>query len=141
MILADLTFDDFNPLERQRIREMIRRYGGDSSLLPLADEELDGAMGLTVTEGGLRRPTMAGILLLGREEILRRHLPAHEAAFQVLEGTDVRVPLLPKNGCSFGVDDYPHLALLLHRAAELALSLPHQAAVIFVQKSNRNWQR
>ncbi len=27
----------------------------------------------------------------------------------------------------------PHLALLLHRAAELALSLPHQAAVIFVQ--------
>lgn len=43
-------------------------------------------------------------------------------------------PLLPRNGCSFGVDDYPHLALLLHRAAELALSLPHQAAVIFVQK-------
>ena len=43
-------------------------------------------------------------------------------------------PSLPRNGCSFGVDDYPHLALLLHRAAELALSLPHQAAVIFVQK-------
>lgn len=91
MVLADLTVDDFNPLERQRIREMIRRYGGDSSLLPLADEELDGALGLTVTEKGIRRPTMAGILLLGREEILRRHLPAHEAAFQVLEGTDVRV--------------------------------------------------
>lgn len=91
MVLADLTIDDFNPLERQRIREMIRRYGGDSSLLPLADEELDGALGLTVTEGGIRKPTMAGILLLGREEILRRHLPAHEAAFQVLEGTDVRV--------------------------------------------------
>lgn len=91
MVLADLTVDDFNSLERQRIREMIRRYGGDSSLLPLADEELDGALGLTVTEGGIRRPTMAGILLLGREEILRRHLPAHEAAFQVLEGTDVRV--------------------------------------------------
>jgi ATP-dependent DNA helicase RecG len=91
MILAELTVDDFNPLERQRIREMIRRYGGDSSLLPLADEELDGALGLTATEGGVRRPTIAGILLLGREEILRRHLPAHEAAFQVLEGTDVRV--------------------------------------------------
>lgn len=91
MVLADLTIDDFNPLERQRIREMIRRYGGDSSLLPLADEELDGALGLTTTESGVRRPTMAGVLLLGREDILRRHLPAHEAAFQVLEGTDVRV--------------------------------------------------
>ncbi len=91
MVLAELTVDDFNPLERQRIREMIRRYGGDSSLLPLSDEELDGALGLNSSEGGVRRPTMAGILLLGREEILRRHLPAHEAAFQVLEGTDVRV--------------------------------------------------
>lgn len=48
-------------------------------------------MGLTTTESGVRRPTMAGILLLGREDTLRRHLPAHEAAFQVLEGTDVRV--------------------------------------------------
>ncbi len=91
MVLAELTVDDFNPLERQRIREMIRRYGGDSSLLPLSDEELDGVLGLTSSEGGVRRPTMAGILLLGREEILRRHLPAHEAAFQVLEGTDIRV--------------------------------------------------
>jgi putative restriction endonuclease len=42
--------------------------------------------------------------------------------------------LLPQNGCSFGVDDYACLALLLHRAAELALSLPEQAAVIFVEK-------
>ena len=39
--LTDLTVDELNPLERQRIRELIRRYGGDSSLLPLADEELD----------------------------------------------------------------------------------------------------
>jgi ATP-dependent DNA helicase RecG len=44
MVLAELTVDDFNPLERQRIREMIRRYGGDGSLLPLSDEELDGAL-------------------------------------------------------------------------------------------------
>lgn len=43
-------------------------------------------------------------------------------------------PLLPQKGCSFGVDDYACLALLLHRAAELALSLPDQAAVIFVEK-------
>jgi len=43
-------------------------------------------------------------------------------------------PLFPKKGCSFGVDDYACLALLLHRAAELALSLPDQAAIIFVEK-------
>jgi len=91
MPLASLTAGDLNPLERQRIREAIRRYGGDMSLLPLADEELDGALGLVATIDGIRRPTLAGLLLMGREEILRQHAPAHEVAFQVLSGTDVQV--------------------------------------------------
>jgi len=78
-------------MERQRIRESIRRYGGDTSLIPLADEELDGALGLVSTVEGVRRPTVSGLLMMGREEILRKHVPAHEIAFQVLEGTDVRV--------------------------------------------------
>lgn len=86
-----LSEHDLNPLERERIREMINRYGGDSSLLRLDDQELDGALGLTVTVEGVRRPTMAGLLLLGREDVLRQHLPSHETAFQVLQGTDVRV--------------------------------------------------
>ncbi len=89
--LETLTDDDLNPLERQRVREAIRRYGGDMSLLPLADEELDGALGLVTNVDGIRRPTLAGLLLMGREEILRQHVPAHEVAFQVLEGTDVQV--------------------------------------------------
>jgi ATP-dependent DNA helicase RecG len=60
-------------------------------LIPLEDSELDGALGLTVAVDGIRRPTTAGILLLGREETLRRYIPAHEVAFQVLEGTAVKV--------------------------------------------------
>lgn len=91
MPLVSLSAGDLNPLERQRIREAIRRYGGDMTLLPLADEELDGALGLVTTVEGVSRPTVAGLLLLGHEEIIRRHIPAHEVAFQVLEGTDVRV--------------------------------------------------
>ena len=89
--LPSLTIEALNPLERQRIREAIRRYGGDMFLLPLADEELDGALGLVTTVEGVHRPTVAGLLLMGREEVLRQHVPAHEIAFQVLEGTDVRV--------------------------------------------------
>jgi len=88
--LSALTVADLNPLERQRIREAIRRYGGDTALLPLADEELDGALGLIATVDGVRRPTVAGLLMIGREEVLRQQLPAHEVAFQVLEGTEVR---------------------------------------------------
>jgi len=89
--IASLTVDDLNPLERQRIRESIRRYGGDMSLLPLADEELDSALGLVTTVDGFRRPTVAGLLIMGKEDALRQHMPSHEVAFQVLEGTDVRV--------------------------------------------------
>lgn len=91
MPLPSLTTDVLNPLERQRLREAIRRYGGDSSLLPLADNELDGALGLIASVEGVHCPTLAGLLMLGREEILKQHVPSHEVAFQVLEGTDVRV--------------------------------------------------
>jgi len=86
-----LSVEALNPLERHRIREAIRRYGGDAALLPLADEELDGALGLVTTLDGVRCPTLAGLLMMGREEVLRQHVPAQEAAFQVLEGTDVRL--------------------------------------------------
>jgi ATP-dependent DNA helicase RecG len=36
-------------------------------------------------------PTLAGVLLLGNEEILHRNVPAHEVAFQVLKGTKIEV--------------------------------------------------
>jgi len=65
MPLVSLSAEDLNPLERQRIREAIRRYGGDMTLLPLADEELDDALGLVTTVDGVRRPTVSGLLFLG----------------------------------------------------------------------------
>lgn len=91
MVIDGLTAADLNPLERLRLRESIRKYGGDQTLLQLADDELDGALGATMVIDGVQRPTLAGLLLLGREEQLRRFVPAYETAFQVLEGTAVRV--------------------------------------------------
>lgn len=82
---------DFDPLERERLRQCVERYGGDLSLIGLADEELVGALGLVRREEGRLVPTVAGLLILGKESALREHLPTHEVAFQVLEGTDVRV--------------------------------------------------
>ena len=86
-----IELNDLNPIERQRIREAIRLYRGDASLLPLTDDELDGALGLVVTIDGVRRPTLAGLLMIGREEALRQFVPSHEVAFQVLERTEVRM--------------------------------------------------
>lgn len=89
--VAEATEADFDPLERERLRQLIERYGGDRSLIGLSDDELDGALGLVRSEQGHRVPTVAGLLILGREAALRQHLPTHEVAFQVLEGTQVRV--------------------------------------------------
>ena len=89
--VAGATVADLDPLERQRVRQAIERYGGDRALLGLDDEGLDGAMGFTRTRAGVPVPTVTGLLLIGREAALREHLPTHEAAFQQLDGTAVRV--------------------------------------------------
>lgn len=91
MAVEGATTADLDPMERERLRQAVERHGGDRALLDLDDESLDGALGLTSVESGQRVPTVAGMLLIGREGALRRHLPTHEVAFQVLEGTEVRV--------------------------------------------------
>ncbi len=89
--VADCTIADLDPLERERLRRMIETYRGDSALLGLTDDQLDGALGLVRQDGSARIPTYLGLLLLGKEEALRQRVPTHEVAFQVLEGTEVRV--------------------------------------------------
>lgn len=85
------TFADFDPLERARLRKLIKAQTGDRALLDLSDDELDGALGLVADAGGTRVPTVAGLLLIGSDAGLHRHLPTHEILFQVLDGTEVRV--------------------------------------------------
>lgn len=81
------TATDLDPAERARVRQFIERYGGDQALLGLTDHELDGALGFVAPDG---TPTRTGLLMIGRDEALRRLLPSHEAAFQVLQAEDVR---------------------------------------------------
>lgn len=91
MVLEEVEASQLDPLQRLRIRNAISKYGGEQSLLALADDKLDGALGLCREVNGIRKPTIAGLLLLGTENLLRQHIPAHEVAFQVLQGTDVKV--------------------------------------------------
>ncbi len=85
------TLADLDPTERARLRQFVERFGGDDKLIRLSDDELDGALGLVVRDGDERVPSLAGLLLIGREESIRRLMPTHEVAFQVLDGEDVRV--------------------------------------------------
>lgn len=92
---------DFDPLERERLRQAVQKYGGDRVLLELDDEAMDGALAFTARlPDGQRVPTLCGLLVIGRVEALRQHVPTHELAFQVLAEQSVRlnefrnVPLL-----------------------------------------------
>ena len=80
-----------DPLEFVRLRRMVETYHGDAALLGLSDQELARALGLVAIVGGNHVPTMAGLLLVGRDAALQQHVPAHEVAFQVLRGTYVAV--------------------------------------------------
>lgn len=84
--------EDFDPLERDRLRRIIASYqSSDRNLLELEDEDLEKSLRLTVSVNGGMTPTLTGLLLIGSEESLRRLVPTNEAVFQVLVGTDIRV--------------------------------------------------
>jgi ATP-dependent DNA helicase RecG len=90
--MADATLADFDPLQRERLRSVIANNPrSDKSLVGLSDEQLDGALSLTVSRNGERKPTLLGLLLIGRTESLRLQVPTHEVLFQVLDGTQVKV--------------------------------------------------
>ena len=90
--LAEATLADFDTLQRARLRSVIANNPrSDKSLVGLTDEQLDGALSLTITRSGVRQPTLLGLLLIGRTDSLRRLVPTHEVLFQVLDGTQVKV--------------------------------------------------
>ena len=84
-------YRDLDPVERERLRRIIRDYHGEAALLELDDEGLDKALHLAVQDSQKLVPTFAGLLMIGRAESLRTLLPSAETAIQVLTGTDIRV--------------------------------------------------
>lgn len=89
--VTEATWDDLDPLEFHRLRQTIEEQHGDRALLALSDLEMAKALGLVEAEGEARHPTVAGLLVLGKEKALREHLPTHEVAFQVLRRGRVEV--------------------------------------------------
>lgn len=89
--VPDSDYNDLDPIERERLRNIIRSYRGETALLDLTDEELDKALQLVTQHGDKIVPTFCGLLLIGKKEALKRHMPTAESAIQVLSGTDIKV--------------------------------------------------
>jgi len=83
--LESSSLDDLDPLAFEQMRQTIVRLRGDRGLLDLKDHELAQALRLIETHDGQLVPNVAGLLLLGREESIRRLMPTHEVFSQVLD--------------------------------------------------------
>ncbi len=67
-------------LEVERLRRIFAAKEPSSALLELSDEQLLERLGALVRNGDLKL-TLAGLLLVGREDVLRRLVPGHEAVY------------------------------------------------------------
>lgn len=91
-VIEDLPAEEaLSSLERERLRNMIRIYHGDMTLLELSDLELDKALGFVRKRDKSWFPTIVGLLMIGHEEYIRQFVPSHEVLFQVLDGVNVLV--------------------------------------------------
>lgn len=90
--VPDTSLDDFDSIELARLRNILSRSNGsDRTLLELSDPELLAALRMTANVDGKAVPTVTGILLAGKTDTIERTIPTATAAFQVLEGTEVKV--------------------------------------------------
>ena len=89
-VVDGASWNDLDTLEFERMRRTIRENPGlgDPVLLSLSDMEAAKALGIIDSESEIR---MAALLLFGKQDAIRKFIPSHEAAFQVLEGTIVKV--------------------------------------------------
>ena len=90
MPLLESSIDDFDPIEVDRLKQLISAYNGEKNLLDLANEDLFKALGFVREQNNNLYPTITGILLIGKVNAIKRHVPTHAAVFQVLEGTEVK---------------------------------------------------
>jgi ATP-dependent DNA helicase RecG len=80
-------------LEFERLRRLIREAGAgaDATLAGLSDLDIAKALGVVTANHEVRHVRAGALLLFGKEEAIKRFVPTHEIAFQVLSGTAVEV--------------------------------------------------
>ncbi len=77
LVVTGASWADLDALEFERLRRMVREFRGDATLLNLADVELARALGLVQADRESVVPTVAGLLVVGKEDALREHVAAH----------------------------------------------------------------
>ena len=88
MALPRTSPDDLDAVERDRLRNFIRQHRGEERLAELEDAEFDKALGLVQETRDGVMPTVAGLLLIGKRDVIRRRLPGAGAVFEDFSGAN-----------------------------------------------------
>jgi ATP-dependent DNA helicase RecG len=89
MPISEANIEDLDPLETERLRKAILSYNGDRALLELRNDELYKALGFVKEVDGRLMPTVTGLLMIGKTDAIKSHIPTHLTSLQVLEGTRI----------------------------------------------------
>lgn len=84
-IIRESDMDDLDEFEMLHLRKVIQQNSNETYLITLQDEELLKALELVKEQDSKLKPTLTGLLLIGKEESIHRFFPTHEVAFQVLK--------------------------------------------------------
>lgn len=87
--LLDVGIDSLDPLEISRLKNWIEKYNPKSEILELKDVDLLKSLGIIREIEGTDRPTIAGLLLLAKEQVLNKFLPQNEIIYFRFEKSDV----------------------------------------------------
>jgi len=102
--------DALDPTEIERLREILTQHGV-SALAEMGDGPLLRSLGLIGPRPGQDNATRAAVLLLGREDTIREHIPLHEAKLQLYK-TDELSP-------AYSTDSSEPMLALVERLEEL----------------------
>lgn len=136
--VTDATIDDFDPIEIDRLRQLVQgNRNSDQALLGLSDEELERALRFTVRIGDKEVPTLTGLLMVGRHETLERLVPTHEGVFQVLQGTDIRVNASYRKPLLYTIEKIFELIEPWNPATEIQIGLLSQPTPLYDKRALR----
>jgi ATP-dependent DNA helicase RecG len=83
-VMPGACWEDLDPLAFAAARRLMNRPGADKVLLDLSDREMAKAMRVVESQGETLAPTIAGLLLFGRQEAIERWVPTHACHVQAL---------------------------------------------------------
>ena len=136
--LPDASRDDFSAIEREHLRQLVQKNpNSDQSILGLSDEELERALRLTVKVNERDVPTLTGLLLIGKEESIKRLVPTYEGAFQVLQGTDIKVNSSYRQPLLYTIEKIAESIEPWNPSTEISYGLFTEATPLFDRRSIR----